>query len=358
MLKEDRGCHDFVPAAQQVGKSLVLLAALCAGLIFGAITGRADVVQNVFSLFVFRALVDPGAQIGTSPLVIGRLTIQNQPAMREAMSVGGNEILNSRKGVYLHALALYALGHHVVAATELQREPVEALNPVEKLLLGNAWYAMDSQPEAGGIWRQIGVDLPMLFLARRDLRIGNYDDALPLYLRLQAISPQDSEIQVALGDIYRNRANPDYEAAVAAYQRAAKLGQDPDQIRLLIIVTELAATRNSVIARAQLEMLLAGSDLAIENRITALRVMHNIYRYNYRDFASAEQYLLAAVALPRKEGDIWEERQLALGYLEMGNCDAARRWLAAAVVRYRDTLSPEAQLEQLRSEVAEVCSTR
>jgi len=87
--------------------------------------------------------------------------------------------------------------------------------------------------------------------------------------------------------------------------------------------------------------------------------MHNIYRYYFRDFARAEPYLLAAIELPREDGDIWEELHLAERYLkERRDCNAARYWVTSAKGRYREGVSPLAKLQQLRQEIADLCDSR
>jgi tetratricopeptide (TPR) repeat protein len=323
----------------------------------GIARSAAAMKYNVASLLTVRALVSLSTEGDAPPLLVGDYRLQDHISMDKALALRVEGAAYTRN--YLQALALYAQGNYAAVVTEMQRKPIETLSPVEALLLGQAWYALGSTAEAGAIWRQTGADLPMRVLADRYFRTGDFERALPMYLRLEAIWPQDGEIQVKLGDTYRSLATPDLEHALVAYRRAAALGQDVDRMQLLIIITQLAASRDSATAWIQLEAMLARSDLAPDNRITALRVMHNIYRYYFHDFARAEPYLLAVIELPRKDGDIWDEVLLAQGYLEeRGDCDAALRWIAAAEERYQEGVSPLTRLRQLRQEIADLCDSR
>jgi tetratricopeptide (TPR) repeat protein len=322
---------------------------------FGIARAPVAIKHNIANLLIARALVSSSVESDVPPLLIGKYRLQEGSLLDKAMALWVDRPAHS--GSYLRALDLYAQGDYVAVVTEMQRKPIEALSPVEALLLGQAWYALGDTASAGTIWRQTGADMPMRILADRYFRAGEFEKALSMYLRLEIIWPQDGEIQEKLGDTYRVLG--DFGHALMAYRRAAALGQDADRMQLLIIITELAATRDTAAARTRLEAILSRADLAPENRITALRVMYNIYRYYLHDFARAEPYLLTAIELPREDGDIWEELQLAEGYLkERRDCNAARYWITSAEGRYREGVSPLAKLQQLRQEIADLCDSK
>jgi len=224
--------------------------------------------HNVANLLTARALVSSSTESGIPPLLVGDYGLQDGSSMEKAVALWIDSPAYS--GNYLHGLALYAQGNYAAVVTEMQRKAIEALSPVEALLLGQAWYALGDTASAGTIWRQTGADMPMRILADRYFRAGEFEKALSMYLRLEAIQPQDGEIQAKLGDTYRSLG--DFERAVVAYHRAAPLGQDADRMQLLVIITELAAVRDTATARTQLEAVLSRADLSPSNRVIALRV--------------------------------------------------------------------------------------
>ncbi len=314
----------------------------------------ADTVKgNWASLLLVQSLERDAVDSDATRFLVGDFAVNDPIAMNEAVTLW--ESTASRNQSYLYALALYALGKYDDVLRILSVSSATRNHPLEGMVWGHTHYALDERGRAGEMWRAIGFDFPMRLEANRAFNALQFENALLLYQRLEAMWPQDHEIQIKLGDVYRSKSTPDSQQAVFHYQRAAALGHDQDRVKLLILITELATTGNSGAVYAQLETMLARSDLSNENRVDALRVMHNLFRYYFADPLRAASYLEMAAELPRTEGDIWEELQLTQMSLDRGDCESAQIWINRADERFIDKMSPLSLFRQLQQDIAKEC---
>lgn len=326
---------------------LLMLFLLC------VVRGVEEIQDNVAGLAVLEAVTEANNHIYDSRFLLGDHTVPEPTTANKVIDIWS--VGERGEGNYLYALALYILADYDAVVDEVVTDEANFSPPLGSLLLGQARYSLGDPEEAGETWRRIDLDVPLRALANQDLRTGRYESALSLYRRLEAVLPFDDEVQVKLGDIYRIMQSPDYGLAVSHYQRAAQLGHDPDRIELLILITDLARTRSATSARSHLERILARPHLTPENKVLALRVIHNVYRYYFKDMARAASYLELAVGEPRPKGDIWDELQLAQLALEGNDCVAARRWATNAERRFLVDASPLAQLRYLEQKVETAC---